>query len=128
MHWRNHRVGQIGANASADQQEPGKGSDRTGDVGRRRAGITTGAPDEECVDVGQTQLAAGLVGTLQVLEELANLVELLADRDLGVAPMLSQVGTIVAQDRRDRLRTAFDGPPWWHWHANDLIDAVQRAH
>ncbi|MGF6604905.1 hypothetical protein P3T23_009661 [Paraburkholderia sp. GAS448] len=92
MHWRDHRVGQVGASAPAEQQESGKGSDRTGDVGRRRASIATGTSDEESVDVGQTQLAPGLAGTAQVLKELANVVELLADRDLGVAPMLPEVG------------------------------------
>ena len=45
----------------------------------------TGAFDEEYVDDGQAQMAPGIAGTPQVLEQLADVVELLADRDLGVA-------------------------------------------
>jgi len=64
----------------------------------------------------------------QVLEQLADVVELLVHRDFGVAPMLPKVCSVVAQDRHGRWGTALDGAPRRHRHAHDLVDAAQRAH
>ena len=87
-----------------------------------------GALDEECVDVGQAHLAPGFAGTGQVSEQLADVVELLADRDLWVATMLPKMSSVVAQNRQGRWRTAFDKLPWWDRLAHYRVNAAQRAH
>jgi hypothetical protein len=41
-----------------------------------------------------------------VREQLANVVEFLVDRDLGVASLLPKLGSVIAQDRRCWRRPA----------------------
>ena len=59
-----------------------------------------GALDEKGVYVGQVQPAPGLAGTTQVLKQLADMIELLVDSALGVAPLLTKVDSEVGCGRR----------------------------
>jgi hypothetical protein len=54
-----------------------------------------GALDQECIDVGQAHLSPGLAGGGQVLEQLADVVELLMNRDLWVAAVPREVNGVV---------------------------------
>lgn len=87
-----------------------------------------GARGKERINVRQAQVSPSLAGTPQVFEELADLVELLANRYLGVATMLLEMSSVVAQDRCGRHRAARDLLPWWNGYANYLVDPVQCAH
>ena len=72
-------------------------------------------------------LAPGLARGGQVSDQLADVGELLVDGDLWVAPVLSEVRGIVAQDGRYGRRTALDRLPRRKLRAHDLIDAPQSA-
>src|SRR5688500_6808076 len=98
------------------------------DVGGRGARVALGALKKEGVDVRQTHPTPGLARSGHVVEQLADVIELLADRDLRVASMPSKVGRVVAQNGRSRWRAALDRSPRQDWDADDLIDTAQSAH
>jgi hypothetical protein len=79
LHRRDHGVGQVHVDAAAGQQKPGERSDGAGDICRRGARVAMGALDEERVNIGQAHLAPGLARGRQVIEQLADVVELLVD-------------------------------------------------
>jgi hypothetical protein len=97
LHRSDHRVCQVDVDAPAGQQKTSEGAHCAGDVCCRGASIATGALDEECVDVSQAHPSPGLAATCKVLQQLADVVELLLDRALRVASMLAEVGRVVAQ-------------------------------
>ena len=73
------------------QQEAREGADRAGNIGCGRACVVVRTVHEEGIDIGQAKLPPRLARAGEVLEQLADMIELLENRDLRVSAMLRQV-------------------------------------
>ena len=56
------------------------------------------------------------------------MVQLLVNRTVRIASMLSQMHGVVPQDRRRRSPTAYRCSPRWHRRPHDLVNATQGVH
>ena len=63
-----------------------------------------------------------------MFEQLADVIDLLENRALWVATVLSEVRGVVTQDGQGRRWTALVALPRRHRHIHDLVDTAQRVH